>query len=438
MPKSKKSIPTSAIARSAKLLTLGTKLLGQEIALRLSGNDKLDAAKQMASRLAQAKTLVASLSRLKGAAMKTGQILSLELSDLLPKEVTDVLRNLHDNATFLPINDINKILRRELGEAFSRLQSLSEEPIAAASIGQVHRAIVEGAEVAVKVQFPGVAKSINADLAIVKQVLQSLLWLQQRPISLDDLFAEVARVLRQETDYRKEAGYLCMFAQLLQDSPQYVVPRLYDELSTKRVLTMSYEHGVRISSWLNSEPSKQAREEFAEIILDLLFKEFFVWGIVQTDPNYGNFLYRPESKQLVLLDFGATDEYGKQTRRDVRNLLALVLNNDEAEALRLSEKLEYLNPKESPEVRALYIAMMRRIVSIFRPENQPFNFADTQYLQDMRQSALTFSQAVQYTAPAKKLIFLNRKLGGVFHLLKDLRVQVDLAKHWQQIMALKI
>jgi predicted unusual protein kinase regulating ubiquinone biosynthesis (AarF/ABC1/UbiB family) len=248
--------------------------------------------------------------------MKTGQLLSLEFSDLLPPEITEILRTLHDSSTFMPFEQVEKILRKELGEVlFADLKNVSKTPISSASIGQVHSAELHGQKVAIKVQFPGVDKSIGADLALVRKAAESILWVQNKKVPLDSFFEECERVLKQEVDYKKEAKFSHKFGELVGDHEYYLVPKVFEDYSTRRVLILSFMEGQRLGDWLKSSRSEAENLQFAERILELLFLEFFEWGAVQTDPNFGNFLYRPETGQLVLLDFGACNFYTKKFRR---------------------------------------------------------------------------------------------------------------------------
>lgn len=441
MPNSKKTqsgkVPTTAIGRAARLLGAGAALIGREVAVRsLDAVSALSDESRLKKRLNQAAGLVESLSQLKGAAMKTGQLLSLEFSDLLPPEITDILRKLHDSSTFMPFDQVQKILRRELGpELFRELEDLSVEPISAASIGQVHSATLAGQKVAVKIQFPGVDQSIKADLALVRKAVESVLWVQSKNVPLDGFFEECERVLRQEVDYLKEAQFINQYSDFVKGSDCFLVPKVFASHSTSRVLTLSFMEGERLGEWMKKSRTEVETFAFAKIILELLFSEFFEWGVVQTDPNFGNFLYRPATKQLVLLDFGACNIYKEDLRKDMLGLLKAAFSKDKVLLLKVAAESGVLDPRESGETKELFCRMMELIVSVFREESQPFNFSSGAYLHEIRTTTMTFASTVKFTAPAKDLIFLNRKLGGMFHLLKDLGVRADLNIMWQRMLS---
>lgn len=431
------SVPTTAIGRATKLLGAGAAFLGRELAVRsLDAVSALSEDSKLKKRLDQARGLVDALSQLKGAAMKTGQLLSLEFSDLLPPEITEILRTLHDSSTFMSFEQVEKILRKELGpEFYADLKNISKVPISSASIGQVHSAELNGKKVAIKVQFPGVDKSISADLALVRKAVESILWVQSKKVPLDGFFEECERVLKQEVDYRKEAKFTQKFKELVADHKYFLVPDVCEQYSTKRVLTLSFMDGERLGDWLKLERDEAEKQFFAERIIELLFLEFFEWGAVQTDPNFGNFLYRPKTKQLVLLDFGACNFYSKTFRREMVSLLKSAMAGDDAELLRKADASGVLDPREAEVTKQGFCKMMKLIVSVYRKENQPFHFGSGEYLGEVRATTIEFANSVKFTAPAKDLIFLNRKLGGMFHLLKDLGVKYDLSKFWDRIEA---
>src|SRR5690606_14552801 len=175
------------------------------------------------------------------------------------------------------------------------------------------------------------------------------------------------------------------------------------------------------------------RNAFGHLVLKLLLDEFFQHGLVQTDPNYGNFLYRPETQQLVLLDFGATKSYPPEFRRDIKELLMLTYHRKHRAIIDFCVAHKFLDAREAPEIKDLFVGIMEDIVSMFRPENQPFSYSDPTFLQDIRVRTTALIKQVEYSAPARKMIFLNRKLGGMYHLLREARCQIDLHAYWREV-----
>lgn len=420
-------IPQTTFGRAGRLLLSGAKIAAREVSSRVASRiTQVSEGSLLATKIRQTQELVDALSQLKGAAMKAGQLISLEFSDLLPPEILDILRQLHDSGTTMPFDQVRYILSRELGrERLSALENLSPEPIAAASIGQVHRAMLNGRPVAVKVQFPGVANSIDADLSALRRIARIALQIQGKDINLDTFFAELSESLKKEADYLLEAENVERYRANMRN-PRFVVPTAIREFTTSRVLTLSFEEGLRISDWMKSRPDRESVMDFATLITDLIIDEFYVNGLVQSDPNFGNFLFRESTRQLVLLDFGATNAYDEAFRQEIRDLTLTALSGDEKRVVEMTLAAGLLDPREPEEVLVLFCDMLRKILQLFQPEMQPFKFRDDLYLREIREISMRFVSKVQYSTPARQIVFLNRKLGGMYHLLKDLDVEMDM------------
>ncbi|MBS1985171.1 MAG: AarF/ABC1/UbiB kinase family protein [Bdellovibrionales bacterium] len=423
--------------RTGKILGLAAKLTAQEASHRL-GKLTGDGGplKKLQHQVNQATTLAQSLGQLKGAAMKVGQLLSLEGADFLPAEVVEVLSKLQDSGgTTLDIQRIESILRQELGhDRLARFDQLDPFPCASASIGQVHRGKLGNEAVAVKVQFPGIAESIDSDIALLRTVTNGMLNVTRRDIPLDALFEEFREVLTKETNYAEEARNLERFRELLRDLPAYVIPRTYPEFCTQRVLTMSFEEGLKLKDWIAQNPPMAEREYFGQLVLDLYAIEFFEKGLVQTDPNYGNFLFRASTRQLVLLDFGAVREYTPEFRQKYKALLRLIRGGNRQALVDHAIGMGLIYPGESDECLEAFVTMLRMSIEPFAPARQPFNFGDLDYATEMRNATFRFAGLVRKSPPPRDLIFLHRKLGGIFTLLKTLRVSLPLETYWQRLV----
>jgi aarF domain-containing kinase len=435
--------PKSVWSRSTRLVSLAAGLAKQELASRMGGRPagSVEATRQrVLVQVKQAKAIVQSLGQLKGAAMKAGQFLSIELRDVLPPEVIDVLSALQDSGSTVDWAEINTILQSELGPERAALLDVEHTPMASASIGQVHRAIytpVGGVAipVAVKIQFRGIADTIASDLALLEQVARAFLAVQLKSVDLSAVFAELRTVLEREADYEQEAESLLRYQAFAHTIPGLRVPDVYREVSTKKVLVMSFEEGLKFESYLKQVPSESAREAVCRQLLDLYFREFFDWGLVQTDANFANFLFRPDRGEIVLLDFGATRSYPKDFRDNYAALLGHVYRGDYAATLASCEELQLIDRRESELSRRHLFQLLSVVTRVFRPEFQPVEFQDQAYVAECAAALKVFYQSLKHSPPPAQLIFLHRKLGGVYSMGRALRTRVDLVPYWERLQA---
>ena len=433
MGKTTKKIPLNAFSRASRLLASGAKVVVQEVASQIAGSENV-----LATRLKQTQELVSTIGQLKGAAMKAGQMLSMEASDLLHPEIVKILRQLQDDTAFMPIDQVRLILSRQLGrEKLGYIEDLSFEPIAAASIGQVHRATIGGQPVAIKIQYPGVAKSIDSDLAVLKKLAAIAMKIYGKTGDVDPIVDEIAKSLKKEVDYRLEAKNIALFRSLVTDS-SYVIPKVFDEYSTDTVLTLSFEEGIKINHWIASEPAAAEVEYFASLVLNLLIAEMVEYGVVQTDPNFANFLYRPQDRKLVLLDFGATNMYQVELRELLRTLTLAALSGETDLVLKEIIKAGYLHPNESALVMRQMKDLLALIGQLAEESAQPFPFRNDLWLNQIRSMGQSLAESVEFTLPPKDLLFLGRKLGGMFHMLKDLNAKVDMIAIKQRLYSVPI
>ena len=433
----KSSLSDTFFKRASKLAGVTASIAAKEVSIFLKNNrSKSELAALLDDRMDQAQELVKALSELKGAAMKAGQWLSIEFGDLLPPEITAILRQLHDQSIPMENLQVQQILRREWGEEkFAQVTQLSHDAIASASIGQVHSAQLKAEKIAIKVQFPNVSKSIGSDLFMLKKICQTYLLVSGKEIPIDEIFEELKDVLSREVDYKTEAKFLDLYRQGLSSDHRFVVPRVFPEFSTQSVLCLTFEEGITIDQWLKSKRTQEETQWVGRAFIELVIKEFFELGLVQSDPNYGNFLIRPKLQQIVLLDLGASRIYDARTTRKVLKIIRIAEKKDPLELLAAAYQEKLLDPRESEEIKNLLVELLNTIVSIFDPSSQPFHFADPVFIATLREQSLAFARKAQYTAPAKDLLLLNRKLGGIFHLLKDADCSLDLYQIWSSVQA---
>jgi len=231
-------VPAGRLERLARFgLLAGEVAIGglTEAAKRMTGTGTADNSVFVTA--TNARKLAERLSNMRGAAMKLGQLLSLEGQDFLPAEVADALSILRAEGDSMPEAQLRKVLARNYGKQWERrFLTFGMDPIAAASIGQVHHAIAaDGRELALKIQYPGVDQSIESDVDNMASILK-LSRLLPGKVDISGIIAEAKRQLRQECDYKAEARHLRRYAEMLGDEPGVVIPRVYDDLTTAHIL----------------------------------------------------------------------------------------------------------------------------------------------------------------------------------------------------------
>ena len=282
-----------------------------------------------------ARRLAARLARLRGGAMKLGQMISLQGADLLPPEFTQALAILRSQAAPMPLAQLRRVLGREYGKGWQqRFERFDETPIAAASIGQVHRArTVDGRDLALKIQYPGVARSIKGDVDNVAAVLR-LLKVFPGDADIPAIAAEATRQLAQEADYLAEAASLERYAKLVADEPGLLVPRTHRDLTTPRILAMDFMHGEPLETLAAPGVAQARRDAVGTVLERLMFRELFEFRTMQTDPNFANYLWQPDSGKVVLLDFGATMHFDEAFVAAYARITRAVIAGDRAAVAR--------------------------------------------------------------------------------------------------------
>jgi aarF domain-containing kinase len=421
-----KEPPQSVRERTGRLLKMAGSLAAEELKRRLNSSE----GPSLLLNFSQVQTLVQELAHLKGAAMKLGQMLALEARDYFPEEICQVLDQLQANASYLDSSVIHSILKTELGEKFKDFSGISRAPIAAASIGQVHTARLNSetnaeSQVAIKVQYPGIRESIHSDVKVLGSLMKSVAILMRKQMNFDDLIEEFSEIFIQEADYQQESVLTQAYRARAEQVSHLIVPQVYTNYSSSRVLTLSYEPGLRLYDWLKQDqPRREMREFYGKLILDLYTREFCDWGLVQTDPNLGNFHFRPQQRSLVLLDFGATKAYDLAFRKQYSQLVVASLRGERKKILELGQQMQLISPQEGREARALFEELL---FESMRPITLPeYDFGESDYPERMRKISRQFVQALKFSPPPRQLIFLHRKLSGIFYILRGLQVKLPL------------
>ena len=382
---------------------------------------------------ANALKITQQLAQMRGAAMKVGQLISMDAGDLLPPEMAAILARLRSDAHAMPPRQVQAVLTANWGGKWQqRFEPFSFTPIAAASIGQVHRAkTLDGRDLAIKIQYPGVRKSISSDVNNVATLLR-LSGLLPSTLDIAPLLLEAKRQLREEADYQLEGAHLQRFAELLADAPEFVVPTLHADLTTTHVLAMSFVGGVPIESM--TEAPQAERDRIVRLLVSLLFRELFEFGLMQTDPNFANYRYDPQTGQLILLDFGATRSFAPAFGQAYRQLMAAAMAGERQAMKQAAMAIGYFDEHALPKHQTAVLNMMQMALEPLRHAGD-FDFGQTDMVHRLRQAGMALGLERDFWhIPPIDTLFLHRKLGGLYLLAARLKARVNVQQLVQTLL----
>ncbi len=364
------------------------------------------------------------LSHLRGAAMKLGQMISMDAGDVLPPELSAILARLRNQGYRMPPQQLDQVLAREWGRDWRRrFRHFEAAPVAAASIGQVHRATLpDGRRLAIKVQYPGVAESIDSDVDNVATLLR-VSGLLPRGLDIAPLLDEAKRQLAEEAEYTREGEQMWAYAARLDGDARYVVPTLEPELTTRNVLAMSFVEGQAIETLEGA--SQEARDAAMTALVTLVLRELFAFGVMQTDPNFANYRWQADSGALVLLDFGATRAVPAETADAYRRLIEAGLARDRDMIREVAVETGFIGVEAA---RAHRGAVDRIIAAIDAALNRPgaFDFGDRAFVPVVREEAKAMiADRDTWHVPHVETLFVQRKVSGTALLAARLKARVD-------------
>ncbi|KAK4993790.1 hypothetical protein LTR50_000003 [Elasticomyces elasticus] len=402
---------------------------------RVTGGGAAAAGSLMLSE-ANMERLVAKLSRMRGAALKLGQMMSFQDSKMLPPAINAVLSRVQDSADYMPPSQRNQVLEANLGSDWRSLfTEFNEKPVAAASIGQVHRAVLASTSmpVAVKIQYPGVRNSIDSDLSNLSLLLTASRLLP-KGLYLDKTIANARTELGWECDYIREAECGQRFYELLQDERDtFTVPCVIPEASGREVLTAEYMTGKGVTKI--PELTQEERDWIGTNILRLSLRELTEWYFMQTDPNWTNFLYNRETKKLELLDFGASRDFPVAFVEPYIRLLIAATQSDWTLVRDLSIQLGYLTGQESKSMLDAHVSSVLTLAEPFT-ETSPevYDFRD-QTITDRVREKIGVMVRERLAPPPEETYSLHRKLSGAFLLCARLGARVRTREMFEKAIA---
>lgn len=416
--------PTGAGRRLAKAGAASAGLLGRtalgeirKLGATPERRQEIDAATHEVNAL----HLLDTLGQLRGAFLKVGQLLSQQ-SHSLPEAYVRRLSELQRSAPPMHGTLARMQVKNELGRPPEELFSAFErEPFAAASLGQVHRAsLATGEEVAVKIQYPGIERSLASDFKLLRGMLATSRLAGRLP-ELGAPLDEVEQHLLEEVDYVREAGALKDFRRLLADDGRFVLPRVFRDLSSRRVLTMELLAGRHLSDLLREDPPQAERDRLATALLSLFFHQTLELGLLHADPHPGNFLFLPDGR-IGLLDFGCVKRFTPEFLAAHRRLLVTPVEDEETLVASYLE-IGLLDPaaENAAEQRRLLLALQRLDAAKYHRPGL-FDFGNPEFLRAL--ASLLKEQLAAGLSHPQFVLYMRTKL-GLYNLFHQLGARVD-------------
>lgn len=390
----------------------------------------------------QADYLVGELGKLKGSVVKVGQMLALYGEHFLPKAVLNALHTLDAQTTPLSWHVIYATLKAELGEQIADFD-IDRTPVGTASLAQVHKAVhkYSGQDVVLKVQYPGVADSIDSDLSIFKHLLKITNAVPQTK-ALDAWFEEIGELLHREVDYQLEAETTKRFAHYLADDERYVVPTIYDNYSTNRLICMSFEAGISLNDPIITTLPQDRKNALGQAAIEIVMRELFEWGEMQTDPNFGNYLVRYEDgiDKLVLLDFGAIKQFDDHLLSIARGLISAGYYQDKQQMMAAMTGYDFfdqLNGKPKSDMAEVFLMACEPFAhaqalktrhgghSPHLDERGLYIWSGSDLYARVMNTAKNGMQSREFSLPPKEMMFISRKFIGAYALLVALNARTD-------------
>ncbi|HUS23980.1 MAG TPA: AarF/ABC1/UbiB kinase family protein [Candidatus Binatia bacterium] len=434
------SLKTRPIERNLALTRLGlgagARIAAHEFANLFRGKDGR-VASDRTFYVEQAQRLADELGRLKGSVMKVGQMLSLYGQYFLPEEAVRVLAQLQDDTPAVAWDAVAPILDRALGRARLKELQIERRPLASASLAQVHRArrLVDGLELVLKIQYPGVADAIESDITTMARLI-AMTRLAPKGLNLESVYAEVKEMLHREVDYLAEARHTQAFGERLAGDARYAVPRVLPEYLSDQVLALTFEPGLHVRDPQVQALPQARRDAIGQAAFELFLKEFFEWGLVQTDPHFGNYKVRLGAggapDVLVTLDFGATRAFGRGFIDAYRDIVHGAMTGDRDEIRRGGEGIGLMSASFPAPVRESFYELCELIVEPFA--DAAYDWAASDLPRRVTDRIARNAMTRHFQIPPREIVFLHRRMAGVFILLATLRCRLNVHRTLMQVL----
>ena len=421
------SIPTGKISRATRLVRTGVKVGINQ--LKYYGDTIVDP-QNAKEKLNQnnASDIYDGLKNLKGSALKVAQMLSME-KNILPKAYVEQFSLAQFSVPPLSAPLVRKTFFKYFGKHPEDLfDTFNSKSIAAASIGQVHQATKDGKELAIKIQYPGVADSISSDLAMVKPVAIKMFNIKGK--DSDKYFEEVEQKLLEETDYILEVKQSQQMVADCKHIEHLIFPDYYPDLSNHRIITMDWIDGEHLSEFTKVNTNKVLADKLGQALWDFYMYQMHELKRVHADPHPGNFLVTPKG-ELVAIDFGCIKVIPDSFYIPYFELaIPENINNPEMFTKKLYE-LEILTPTDTPEEIAFFSTLFHEMLSLFTQpmHNETFDFSDATFFSKVADLSEKYSKDTQLrkmngNRGSKHFLYINRTFFGLYNLMNDLGAKV--------------
>jgi len=422
------ALPTTKVARGKvvgkAMLKIGVQRSKDTLKIAFLRDEQKDIAREE-SHQATAKIIMESLGELKGLSVKLAQQIALSMPFLPPSYLDEISKS------FQSVPSINralvrKVIRQELGRYPDEIfDEFDGRAFGSASLGQVHNALIDDQRLAVKIQYPGVAKSIKSDLDLLRFALGRF----AKGKDIDHLIDEIAERLYEEVDYEHEASTQEFFYQHLKH-PYMVIPKVYRDISTTMVLSSTYIDGVSLDEFLSTNPSQELRDHYAQILFNSFFISLYELKRVHADPNPGNFIFM-DKMRLGLIDFGCVKEIDDEFLRSYTALhLALIDGADDSVVVKLYRELGMIDDGSMEEMLLFYTTIIKPLdriyIEIFMEDS--YSFKEHRGYSKRGFEAILKVQREQIGAVDKfnqEYLFIDRTLLGYYAIFEKLEATID-------------
>ncbi len=422
------SIPTSKVQRASRFMKTGAKIGGNYMKYYARKTFTGDSNRESLHE-DNATDIYNSLSELKGSALKAAQMMSMD-KNILPRAYSSRFAMSQYSAPPLSYPLVVKTFEKTLGKSPKQIfDTFTQKAANAASIGQVHRATVDGKHLAVKIQFPGVADSVGSDLRMVKPLAMKIMNLSEGDFNL--YMDEVKDRLLEETNYELELSRSMEISEACEKKIENIYfPKYYKEFSSNRIITMDWMEGMHLKEFLETNPSQEIRNKIGQTLWDFYDFQVHELKMVHADPHPGNFLFRADGTMGVI-DFGCVKVIPEEFYANYFKLYDPNLFDDYEQMVDLFYKNEFISTQDSENEKDLFIPLFKEIIGLLgKPFRlKEFDFGDEEFFQRIYSFSdeIYKNKAVRTSKTArgsKHGLYINRTYFGLYTLLNDLKAKI--------------